>query len=429
MRVLFHSSNQTYKFLYSVFFFCILAFSPSLVLGDIVKHITEGDRAVEKKKYAEAETAYAKALEMDPENHRVLKSQAEVKIGLGKYWEAEKLIDKVLAMKVAKGKQVMVTLEGETEPMEAELVDENVLPSQFGKTNMRNYLDPVESELEPHYRFFFLKKGKMELVPKSQARIKYMGVQRATYEQVKELQGIVKMKLIAASGPKGPAEMVSLPAGCFLMGSDKGTPGESPVHEICVSAFKLDKHEVTQRKFQFKMGHNPSRFKGADLPVESVTWFEADEFCRKSGKRLPTEAEWEYAARGGTSSEFYWGDTLNARMANFCDSECELNMRLQNVSDGFKHTAPVGSFPENPLGLKDMAGNVSEWVWDWYMENFYVLSPKNDPKGPEHAGGNEKVVRGGSWENNLPELRSSARKGFWQDYRIEGIGFRCTQDS
>ena len=91
------------------------------------------------------------------------------------------------------------------------------------------------------------------------------------------------------------------------MGSEKSAVSEQPVHEVCLNPFKLDKFEVNQGRFQAFMGHNPSRFKGATLPVESVIWHEAEEYCRNSGKRLPTEAEWEYAARGGTDTEYYWG--------------------------------------------------------------------------------------------------------------------------
>ena len=419
---------------YSIAILTTLLLIPVQAFADIAKSIATGDQALAKKEYSVAEEAYSKALKSDPENFRVMKSLAETKVALKKYPEANELIDRILAIKVSTGKKVLVTLEGESEPLEAELVDETVILKEVGKDNMRNYLNPVSSEPVPHYRFFFFKTGKMELVPKNRATFKYAGVPLAVREQVLELQGEVKTQLIQASGSSGPSEMVSLKGGCFQMGSDKGEADEKPVHEVCVSPFKMDKFEVAQGEFQQKMSTNSSRFKGAKLPVESVTWIEADQFCTKSGKRLPTEAEWEYAARAGISTEFYWGDEVDAKMANYCDQSCALNVRDKTQSDGFPFTAPVGSFPPNPFGLHDMAGNVSEWVADWMEEKYYIVSPKQDPKGPVRServmrgGTNHKVFRGGSWETSGFELRSANRKALWVDYRIEGLGFRCAGD-
>jgi formylglycine-generating enzyme required for sulfatase activity len=138
--------------------------------------------------------------------------------------------------------------------------------------------------------------------------------------------------------------MVSIKAGCFLMGSKMGDPDELPVHEVCISPFKLGAYEVRQKNFQAVMGVNPSENVGADYPVDSASWLDARDYCKKLALRLPLEAEWEYAARGGTQTEFYWGNKVGGKEANFCDSTCELNIRESRVSDGFRHTAPVGSF-------------------------------------------------------------------------------------
>ena len=219
------------------------------------------------------------------------------------------------------------------------------------------------------------------------------------------------------------------------MGSDKGyAVSEEPVHEVCLDPFELDKYEVTQKDFQTVMGHNPARFKGANRPVDSVTWHEAEEYCKKSNKRLPTEAEWEYAARGGTNTEFYWGDEFDATKTNFCDSNCVMNIRTANLSDGFQNTAPVGSFPANPFGLHDMAGNVNEWVSDWFEIRYYKNSPKDNPKGAERSnpsdrrgGGTQKVYRGGAWKTEVNSQRTAWRKGFETDYRLDGTGFRCAR--
>ena len=407
---------------------------PVQALGDISKSITAGDQAFAIRDYPVAVKIYSQVLQADPENFRVMISLANVKIALKKFKQADALLGRVLAMEVSRGKKVLVTLEGESEPLEAELVDETVILKEDSKNNMRNYLTPVLSERVPHYRFFFFKSGKMELVPKHRAEFRYSGVPVSVREQVTLLQGNVKMQLIQAEGSKGPAAMVSLEGGCFKMGSDNGEPDENPVHEVCVSAFKMDKFEVTQREFQLKMGTNMSLVKGADLPVESVTWIEADQYCTKSNKRLPTEAEWEYAARAGSAAEYSWGDEFDSKQANFCDKTCNGNLKDRTVSDGFPVTAPVGSFPANAFGLHDMAGNVNEWVADWMEEKYYLLSPKKNPKGPVRAqrvmrgGTNHKVFRGGSWSNAAPELRSANRKALWVDYRIEDLGFRCAAD-
>jgi len=409
----------------------VFLFWPVQAFSDISESISAGDQAVAISDYLVAEKVYAQVLETHPENFRVIKSLAEVKIALKKFKEADTLLGRILAMEVSRGKKVMVTLEGESEPLEAELVDETVILKENSKNNMRNYLTPVLTEAVPHYRFFFFKAGKMELVPKHRAQFKYSGVPVRVREQVTLLRGQVEMQMIHAEGSLGPVEMVALDGGCFEMGSDKGEPDEKPMHEVCVLPFKIDKFEVTQREFQLKMGTNMSLVKGANLPVESVTWIEADQYCINSNKRLPTEAEWEFAARAGSATQYSWGDEFDPKQANFCDQTCNENLKDKTVSDGFPGTAPVGSFPANAFGLHDMAGNVNEWVADWMAENYYRISPKKDPTGPVRServmrgGTNTKVFRGGSWSNAASELRPANRKALWVDYRIEDLGFRC----
>ena len=420
------------KWILMVSFINLVSLS-NVVSADVSRKLAEGDKARFSGKYAEAEKVYAEALAEQPENYRILKSLVEVKVALKKYAEAKPLAKRILAKEVMVQKKVKVYREGESEVLEAELVDERVIAPATGKNNMRNYLDSAPGEPVPHYRLFFFKKGKMELVPQSEVRIEYIGVPRIVHEQTQELYDKIQRQLIAASGGK-KEEMVEVEGGCFNMGSDKGLPRERPIHEVCVSSFRIDKYEVSQRDFQSVLKTNPSRFVAGDLPVESVTWFEANKFCRETGKRLPTEAEWEFAARGGTKTEFYWGDAFDPSKGNFCDESCELNIRLRGASDGYKHTAPVGKFPPNPLGLYDMAGNVAEWVNDNDSkgENYYIVSPRDNPKGPlrhdakkNHGEKNDKIFRGGSWEGEAETLRSAWRKALWADYRIEGLGFRC----
>ena len=227
------------------------------------------------------------------------------------------------------------------------------------------------------------------------------------------------------------------------MGSDSGGPDERPAHKVCLSSFKIGKYEVRQKFFQNIMKNNPSQFPGADLPTDSVSWEDARDYCKKQGYRLPTEAEWEFAARAGTTNEFYWGDAVIGKEANFCDSKCDLNSRDANLTDGFKNTAPVGSFPPNSFGLYDMAGNVGEWVFDWMPvnENYYSISPEKNPRGsrPELNACSgvdcvgsysitQKVNRGGSWNKKSSEMRSANRMDSHFQLRSDGTGFRCAAD-
>ncbi|HIK57944.1 MAG TPA: hypothetical protein EYF96_02500 [Nitrospinaceae bacterium] len=415
---------------------CFLVFSifmfPIAGFASVVDETLKGDADLKIDRITDAENHYAKALQMDPGNWRVMRSLAEVKFQLKKYKETKLLVDQILAMKVIKRNTVLVTVEGEPEPFEAEIVDESVVLPDSGRNNMRNYVDGKVAKPILYYRLFNMKAGKMFLVKHDAAKIEYRGVPSRVHAYVKELHAKVENQLISMAGTKGSSEMVELKGGCFKMGSDNGAESERPIHEVCLKPFKMDKYEVNQSFFQATMGHNPSMFKGADLPAEMVTWHEAAEYCEKNNKRLPTEAEWEYAARGGTSSDFYWGSKFDASKTNFCDSTCILNIRNRSLSDKFPNTAPVGSFPVNPFGLHDIAGNVNEWVSDWFEIRYYKNSPKDNPLGPERTnpserrgGGTQKIYRGGSWRSDADSQRPAWRKGFETDYRLEGTGFRC----
>ncbi|MDE0848172.1 MAG: SUMF1/EgtB/PvdO family nonheme iron enzyme [Nitrospinaceae bacterium] len=418
--------NTLFIFILIIFLFPVAGFT------SVVDETLEGDAKLAQGEIREAEKHYAMALKMDPGNWRVMRSLAEVRFKLKKYKETKQLVDGILAMEVIKRNTVMVTVEGDPEPFEAEIVDERVITPDSGRNNMRNYMDGETKKPIPHYRLFNMKTGKMLLIPHKDAKVKYKGVPTRIYAYVQDLHAKVENQLISMAGTKGTVEMMALKGGCFKMGSVNGDLTERPVHEVCLKPFKMDKFEVSQSDFQAAMGHNPSRFKGADRPAEMVTWHEADEHCKKSGKRLPTEAEWEYAARAGTDMEYYWGNEFDASKSNFCDSKCGLNIRAKNLSDGFPNTSPIGSFPANPFGLHDMAGNVHEWVADWFDERYYAGSPKDNPLGPQRSnptdrrgGGMEKVLRGGAWETGPGSQRSASRKEFQTDYRIESFGFRC----
>ena len=182
-----------------------------------------------------------------------------------------------------------------------------------------------------------------------------------------------------------------------------GRSDEKPVHEVCVDDFYMGEHEVTQEEWKEVTGNNPSRFKncGDDCPVESVSWNEVQHYIRKLNNktglnyRLPTEAEWEYAAReGGRRIKFagFSDEGDSSKYANFCDSNCDFGHKTGSQNDGYKNTSPVKSFKPNSLGLYDMTGNVYEWVSDWYGKDYYRNSPKDNPKGP--GSGKYRVLRG-----------------------------------
>jgi len=216
---------------------------------------------------------------------------------------------------------------------------------------------------------------------------------------------------------------VPIAAGSFLMGCSPGDsecyPEEKPAHRVTITrAFEISKYQVTQQEYQTLMGTNPSTFQGANLPVEGVSWNDAQHFCealnaKKDGYhyRLPTEAEWEYAARGGNESARY-------------GSLDEVAWYRDNSRST---THPVGEKLPNAFGLYDTLGNVWEWVHDWYGADYYSNSPGSDPPGP--VSGEYRVLRGGSWRGVARGLaRVSSRYILRPNVRSSVLGFRCARD-
>jgi formylglycine-generating enzyme required for sulfatase activity len=251
---------------------------------------------------------------------------------------------------------------------------------------------------------------------------------------------------------KVPDTFVRINGGTFTMGSPANEPGrdddEGPQHQVTVSAFYMGKYEVTQKEYQEVMGTNPSNFKGPNLPVENISWFDAVEYCNKrsqkegltpaytisgagnnltvdwnrnaNGYRLPTEAEWEYACRAGTTGPFNTGNNITTDQANYDGNHPYNNNAKGTYRD---KTTPVGSFAPNPWGLYDMHGNVYEWCWDWYGS--YPSGAQTDPVGA--VTGTYRVARGGGWYSNGQNLRS-ARRSF--DGPLNGgsiLGFRLVR--
>jgi formylglycine-generating enzyme required for sulfatase activity len=213
-------------------------------------------------------------------------------------------------------------------------------------------------------------------------------------------------------------EFILIPAGSFMMGSDLGDSDEKPVHKVTITkAFYIGKYEVTQEQWQALMGVNPSKIKGPKRPVEQVSWFDCQDFLSKLESKvrglrpgLPTEAQWEYACRAGSTSAYYFGNSQ--------DDVSQYAWSLQN-SDYTTH--PVGEKKPNAWGLYDMAGNIWEWCADQYWENQYSISSEQDPKG---VFGDTRVVRGGSWFVDSDFCRSAIRYNEGPAVRFGFIGFR-----
>ncbi|PIQ97515.1 MAG: hypothetical protein COV67_03865 [Nitrospinae bacterium CG11_big_fil_rev_8_21_14_0_20_56_8] len=235
--------------------------------------------------------------------------------------------------------------------------------------------------------------------------------------------------------------MAFIPGGEYIMGSqksllelnptdifntDRHTLGpEDPAHMVDLDPYYIDVYETTNEQYleyvNVMKGRNPPYMDNADFnqprqPVVGVTWSDARKYCEWRGKRLPTEAEWEKAARGKRPIAFPWGDEMpEDTRANF--------------DEHLGKTAPVGSFEagKSDYGVYDLSGNVAEWVQDWHFPEYYLYSPKKNPAGPEK--GQYKVIRGGNWRNNGEDIRLTYRNATVPSIRINTLGFRCAKSA
>ena len=255
---------------------------------------------------------------------------------------------------------------------------------------------------------------------------------------------LILLFIIAGFLPDASAEpdLCLIPAGTFTMGSDDDLPNEAPAHKVYLDAYYIGKTEVTNAEyypFWLESGgtdseHTPISYEGEfgtwpeiaktkpNYPVVGVSWDAATAYAAWRGMRLPTEAEWEKAARGTTARRWPWGNTFAQRIK---DATLHANIWKQSGA----HLKPVGTYPTgiSPYGAHDMAGNVWEWVADWYSENFYRHSPDRNPKGP--TVGSRRVVRGGSWLNPETFARCSTRFGQHPPIGTSFIGFRLAKDA
>jgi formylglycine-generating enzyme required for sulfatase activity len=274
-------------------------------------------------------------------------------------------------------------------------------------------------------------------------------------------------------------QMVDVPAGEFEMGITeneinellKTNPDKSrdmfldslPRHTVYLSGFSIDKYEVTNEMFsQFMtasgyktdaekdgwgevftgkewsktLGANWNHPRGPDssiagkekYPVVQVTWADANAYCKWAGRRLPTEAEWEKAARGIDNRKFPWGNgDSSGTLLNFADKNTQVIGADSSIDDGYQFIAPVGSYPQgaSPYGAMDMAGNVYEWIADWYGPTYYSYAPKENPMGP--STGTLRAKRGGAWCSRSVFVQSTYRDGFEPTYKGDDFGFRCVR--
>lgn len=220
--------------------------------------------------------------------------------------------------------------------------------------------------------------------------------------------------------PHSGIEFVLVKGGCFRMGtSAPDSPSfERPAHEVCVDDFYLGRYEVTQEQFETILGTNPSVFRGEKRPVENVSWHDVQDFLAGLGQvnaldfRLPTEAEWEYAARSGGNNEKWAGVNYKDRLSEYAWHDDNSRVKTNNV----------GRLQPNALGLYDMSGNVFEWCADWFGSGYYADSPRSNPPGPKN--GVQRVVRGGSWQGIPAMLQTQKRFGAYPDLRFSSLGFR-----
>jgi formylglycine-generating enzyme required for sulfatase activity len=288
----------------------------------------------------------------------------------------------------------------------------------------------------------------------------------------------VKFKVTASDIPPAPPGMAFIPAGNFLMGDSAGggSSNELPVHNISVSAFYMDRYEVTKALWDevanwaaangYDISAASAGGEAANHPAYYISWYEALKWCNArsqkegltpcytvggavyktgqsapdcdfsaSGYRLPTEAEWEKAARGGLDGRrFSWGDTISHSQANYYSSSSysydvspTRGYHPAYFSGSMSYTSPVGSFPANGYGLYDMMGNLWEWCHDWYSNTYYSSSPSSDPRGP--ISGSYRMARGGGWLNSAFSCRTAYRNCYSPATNGHYLGFRSARSS
>ncbi|WP_373478520.1 bifunctional serine/threonine-protein kinase/formylglycine-generating enzyme family protein [Geminocystis sp.] len=333
-------------------------------------------------------------------------------------------------------------------------VAENILTPQEIPPEKRLSIFSLEEEIDET----IVQKNSMIVIPPSiiHPKTNYPNIEKFTFETItiepeKKLFGLmssVKKNIISNTGQffveylgEGVnLDMVFIPSGSFMMGSNNNEIGrdkdESPQHLVSLNSFYVSKYPITQIQWRTvssfpKMSrvikHNPSFYKGDNLPVEKVSWLDAQEFCKRLSRytgrtyRLPTESEWEYSCRGNTKTPFFFGDMITQDFANY-DAKNN-NDSKKNTGKFEKKTTSVDNFYPNPFGLYDVHGNVWEWCEDHYL-NSYIQKPKDGSPYQSNMGNQPRVVRGGSWSLSSQYCRSAKRGNYAADSSYNFIGFR-----
>ena len=222
-------------------------------------------------------------------------------------------------------------------------------------------------------------------------------------------------------------DLVLIPSGTFMMGDDRHHQDEQPIHQVTVPSFYIGKYPITQAQYRFVMGENQGDAVGIDYPIEKINWHDAIEFCHKlsqqTGKHysLPSEAQWEYACRAGTTTSFHFGDTITPDLANY---NGDYPYGGAAKGENRAQATPVGSFPANAFGLYDMHGNVWEWCLDAYQPSYQGAPIDGSAVATSVTDAGKRVMRGGAWDYVARGCRSAVRCSLDAGIRVGGCGLR-----
>ncbi len=380
-------------------------------LDETAKKFAAGYNFLKQQKYQEARTAYEVGLQQQPANAMAHFYLGDACRGL-KAWACaeehyetsveldEKSSVAALAKQRARKAKIWRLLDEEKQAINAPNASPDMLAQAEDTLDIVNKLG-LDDEQEARYR---------QLREKVEQR----------HKQSNEMP---------VAAPLLDRSMVLVPAGEFTMGSVGGDPDEQPVRKVYVGAFFMDKHQVAVSQYArfLEATHQDSppewtlmnKQTNQSRPVVNVDWGEADAYCKWAGKRLPTEAEWEKAARGTDGRTYPWGNEPPTKL--YATSG-------KDIWSSHTATSPVGTLEagKSPYGIYDMAGNVWEWVGDWYDQDYYKSGPLQNPPGPRK--GDFKVVRGGSWGSGTDDLRAANREVHVPSFRGFGTGFRCAKN-
>ena len=311
--------------------------------------------------------------------------------------------------------------------------------------HLEQHLDRLTQAVRTH----LARAGKKQSQPEERIETDKKESQRGIPPDLKAVEARAKVNVIKNINGEDLYEadfgdgliMVYIPPGKFTMGSNEGNESEKPPHDVYLDGYWLGKTEVTFDQYdrfceETKKTKPPDEGWGRGRrPVINISWHDADAYCKWLSEKiglefkLPSEAQWEKAARGSDGREYPWGnDTPSGDKLNFADKQLWLKKKYdwadQDIDDGYAYTAPVGSYPAgaSPYGLLDMAGNVWEWCTDWYDKKYYEKSPDRNPPGPSEGAG--RVLRGGSWFYDSPDCRAASRDGAPPDHRADSAGVR-----